>query len=360
MTSARDRTLALTGHFVLSPVGPDAETTCAALRAGISRLSASDLYPPLVAGPESEEEPSLVVAHVADLSPDVEGADRLLLLALRALRGLIERTELARADLPRTGLLIALPAPDAAVDRWNLSQTFVPALLTRAGLHELVPSHVDIDQSGHTGVLALVGRAAHWLATGEIEQCIVIGVDSYLDHGRLRALDEGYRLKSERGVDGFVPGEAGAALLIERDVGPAQARRPILARLTLPQQADEPQPSTGELGSTGTGLTSVLRGVVRDLPNPQPLRWFLCNLNGESYRAFEWGLVQTRLAEGLAAETSVQHPADCIGDTGAASGGVLIACATEAFRRKYQRDCVATLWTASDGRARAALLVLPP
>ncbi len=352
--------LAITGQYALSPVGLDAETTCAALRAKISRMVESDLYLPMPAGPEAADDVPLKAALAPDLDADLQGIDRLLVLALGALRGLIDRSQIARTELARTALLVALPAADAVTGAWNLERTFLPSLLARSGIREIASDQVVIDQSGHTGALALVGKAASLLDSGAVDQCIVLAVDSYIDWDRLRALDVAYRLKSERGVDGFVPGEAAVALLLERIVPRVPTRRPCLGRVTLPVLAAEPRPLAGDKASTGTGLTTALRGALRAMPEPQPVGWILCDLNGESYRAFEWGLARVRLGAQLASPIVLQHPADCIGDTGAAAGGLLIVCATQAFARKCAREQAALVFTASDAGSRGAALVLPP
>jgi 3-oxoacyl-[acyl-carrier-protein] synthase-1 len=359
-THGRGSRIVLTGHHAITPVGLDAELTCAALRAGVARMAECDLYLPMAAGPEVEEDDALVAALVPELDTELDGIDRLLALGLGALRGLVERTGLLRADLPRTGLFVALPAPDAATRAWKLGDYYMPQLIARAGFDTFAKGQIAADEGGHSGVLSLIGRAMTALEAGIIDQAIVLGVDSYIDVARLHALDEAYRLKSQRGVDGFVPGEAAVALLIERSAPGRPARRPVLAQLALPGQATEPRPQTGDKGSTGAGLATALREAFQSLPQRRPVAWVLCDLNGESYRAFEWGLVQVRLREHFAGGLAVRHPANCIGDTGAASGALLIACAAQAFARKYAGDEVATIWTASDGGARSAMLVFPP
>jgi 3-oxoacyl-[acyl-carrier-protein] synthase I len=79
----------------------------------------------------------------------------------------------------------------------------------------------------------------------------------------------------------------------------------------------------------------------------------LCDLNGESYRAFEWGVVAARLGDRGALERLV-HPAVCLGDIGAATFGVLTTAVAAAFRRGYAAADEAIIWTSSDGPARAA------
>lgn len=352
--------LAVTAQFALSPVGLDAETTGAALRAKVSRMAENELYLPMPAGPEAPDDIPLTAASVPDLEMEVQGIERLLTLALGALRGLIDRAEMARSELSRTGLLVALPAADAVTSAWDLGHAFLPDLLGRAGLLELEAERLAGSQGGNTAVFSLLHTAAAWLDAGSVDQCIVLAVDSYLDLERLHTLDLAYRLKSERGVDGFVPGEAAVALLLERIVPRAPTRRPCLARLTLPVLADEPRPLAGDKPSTGAGLVTALRGALRSLPEPNPQGWVLCDLNGESYRAFEWGLARVRLGSELASAIVLQHPADSIGDTGAACAGLLIVCATQAHERNYAPQPAALVWAASDAGARGAMLVLPP
>ncbi len=267
---------------------------------------------------------------------------------------------MARGELSRTGMLVALPAADTVTSRWSLERLFLPSLLARAGLQEMATERVAIALGGNTAVLSLLGTATAWLDAESVNQCIVLAVDSYIDLGRLQALDQAYRLKSARGVDGFIPGEAAVALLVERQIPRTPTRRPCLSRVTVPVLADEPRPMTGDKPSTGAGLVTALRGALRSGPRLDPPGWILCDMNGESYRAFEWGLARVRLGAQLAGQMALQHPADCIGDTGAACAGILIACATQAYARNYARQRAALVWTAADTGSRGAMLVLPP
>ena len=49
------------------------------------------------------------------------------------------------------------------------------------------------------------------------------------------------------------------------------------------------------------------------------------------------------------------HPADCIGEVGAASGALLIACAAAALAKAPPGAAPALLWTAADTDHRMAL-----
>jgi len=57
-----------------------------------------------------------------------------------------------------------------------------------------------------------------------------------------------------------------------------------------------------------------------------------CDLNGEEYRAHEWMLALCRLLE----VGEITHPADCLGDVGAAFAPVLIGLAALALARDHE------------------------
>jgi 3-oxoacyl-[acyl-carrier-protein] synthase I len=119
---------------------------------------------------------------------------------------------------------------------------------------------------------------------------------------------------------------------------------------------NEPSGVRSERWSEGVGLMDALRPLVSGGAG----RWVLCNLNGESYGAREWGLIRTRLAEELASVEVVTHPAHCIGDAGTAMAGVLVAYASQAFARGFAPAPSALLWVASDDGGRAALVLHAP
>ena len=49
----------------------------------------------------------------------------------------------------------------------------------------------------------------------------------------------------------------------------------------------------------------------------EPFRWVLCDLNGESYRSYEWGMLNVHRAGDFADPVALRFTADCVGDVGA-------------------------------------------
>ena len=349
--------IVITGTAVLSPVGLNVEQTCASIRSAISRFSDHAYYTCLTEDPEWDEEEPLIASAVPVIDPFLEGPERLYELTISVLRDLIGIAGIKRKELASGGFFMALPQLDPVVKEWELQEQFLPNLFCRTGLGGFKVTRIN--QSAHAGGYVLMSEAISMLSSGQISFCILGGVDSYLMEDRLGLLDRSRRLKSTRNVDGFVPGEGASMVLLETA---AQAKRrgaTIQATLLSVSQGGEPQTIESDKSSSGTGLTAALRGVQGFQPNPE-IRWVVCDLNGESYRSGEWGIVLCRLAEPFNQLKALWHPANCVGDVGAASAGLFIAIACRAFERRYAPASEALLWSSSDSGQRAACRIGKP
>ena len=181
------------------------------------------------------------------------------------------------------------------------------------------------------------------------------GVDSYLSADCLAVLDEAYRLKSPRNVDGFCPGEAAAAVLLE---GP-RSRRAGAAKATVAAVGLglEPEPLRSEKVSTCAGLAQALRAALPPEGSPD---FLLCDLNGESYRAFEWGIAQARLGARLEGLGRAAHAGPERGLTSARRLARSCTTAVEAFARGWAPGEEALIFTASEGSLRGAARLSAP
>jgi 3-oxoacyl-[acyl-carrier-protein] synthase-1 len=358
----------VTAVEAVTPLGFDAEQTCAAIRAGANRFTDHPFHISMVSDPETEEGEPLVASLLSELDPDLEGRERLLELAIPAFKNLLAKVGFKRAELPKGGLLISLPV---SLPGREGGSDFISELTNRLGIKSLKVKKAC--HLGHTGMVSCILEASKLLSTGEIDFCIVAGIESYHDTEILETLDEAYRLKSARAVDGFIPGE-GAVLLLLETAAKATARkaRPLVI-LSCIGMGKEPRNYASDLLSSGAGLSQALLPALAKTTNQTKVstasnatiptdvnhqgRWILCDINGESYRAAEWGIVRTRLGEKLDPIAALTHPADCLGDTGAASAGILIMYAMHAFARGYAPNSEALIWNASEDGARSALII---
>jgi len=350
-----NQTIVISGYAAISPVGLDAGQTCASIRAGITRFAEHAYYECEGADPEWDEEEPLTASAVPSIDPFVDGPERLFQLVIPALGQLLSATKLKRKEIEAGGFLLALPQADAIIESWSLRDAFFPELFKRTAMSPFKINKVD--QSGHTGVFRMIQEAVQLLLSRQVSFCIVGGADSYLMEERLAYLDRSWRIKSTKAIDGFIPGEAVTLLLLERPEEVRHNRRPTLATISNCGFGQEPQPVHSDRNSTGTGLGEAIQKALHPMGADTAIDWVMCDLNGESYRGFEWGLVQTRLKSFFPGIKNLSHPADTIGDVGAATGGLLVACAVHAFQRGYHISDKALLWTASDDGLRAALCI---
>jgi 3-oxoacyl-[acyl-carrier-protein] synthase-1 len=336
----------VTAVGMVSAVGLDAPSSCAAMRAGLAANAEYPDYCPIQDGPAFGEIPPLVgaLAGFATRPRDVLG--RLFSSCMQEVvkRGKLDRN--AQAQIP----LLTCAPEHAGVD-------FVDRMgfVTGAELSGQPPS------SGRASGLAAVGHARRLLGQG-FPAVIVVGVHSYFELSLLRELDEAGRLKSTRNRDGFIPGECAAAVLLERRAAAEQRGVAPLATVGEPALAMEEKLITSEEASSALGLAEAIRGVCSEGNSGSgsgegngPVRWVLCDMNGESYRGHEWGNTRVRLHELLSEVGALWHPADCLGDVGSATGPALMALGATALKKGYAPDTRGLVWAGSDDGARAAL-----
>jgi 3-oxoacyl-[acyl-carrier-protein] synthase-1 len=146
-------------------------------------------------------------------------------------------------------------------------------------------------------------------------------------------------------------------LMLETEAHAKTRGARILAIINAIGTGDEPEAFVSEKASTGKGLTAAINGALAKKSADYQLENIYCDFNGESYYAFELGLIMSRLGKRLVPTHGINHPADCYGDVGSASGGLLIACAIDNFIKNPKISQDALIWTANDSGKRTALLL---
>lgn len=340
----------------LSPLGGNAEQTCAAIRAGITAFEEYPYFSCTPQDPEWEERLPLYAAVVPAVHNAHTDLERFTQLAMPPLEGVLATARLTRQSLTKTGLFLALPQADAATRSLGLNDGWLLQVCKRMGLGLRA---LNASFEGRVGLFSQIKRAIPLLQTGELEQCIIGGVDTYMINERLSLLDKQWRLKSERNVDGFIPGEASAMLMLETEQHALSRGAAPLAVVDGIGSGVEPEPIASDKASTGQGLTEAIREACAARLGQCQIKNVYCDFNGESGYAFEVGLITSRLAPVFKDTDEICHPADCYGDVGSASGGVLMAYAVDAFQKQGNKAQGALLWTSADSGSRMALLLEP-
>lgn len=333
-----------------TPIGRDAYSSAAAVRAGISGIVQ---HPHMI---DSAGEP-MRAALAPWLDIGLGGAARFEALLLPAIDEVL--TPFGTEHSLRLALALGLPAPRPGLPE-HLRDIVAAAALRCYGRWVTT---VACFECGHAAGLVALDSACGRLAAGDLDGCIVAGVDSYLDPQTLEwieACDQYHGAGRLNNAWGFLPGEAAGALLILRPSVAHRLGAAVLARILSVGCAQEDKRIKTETVCLGEGLTAAFRAGVEGLPKGGLISDIYCDMNGEPYRADEYGFTCLRMGELLPDASGFNAPADCWGDVCAASGPLSVALAVIAGQKRYARGRHALAWSSSEGGERAAALIEVP
>lgn len=213
--------------------------------------------------------------------------------------------------------------------------------------------------TGHEGGLAALGYAVDLLRNDAIPACLIGGVDCYKDIDTLHWIESLGRLKKADQPHGFLPGEGSGFILVCSKKIATYYQLKGFCEIMQIGRAIEPKPWYLNNPTIGEGLTKALQQVLK-LEGSKGYKADVTysDLNGESWRADEWGYAYLRTAKYHGEPLDIKHPADCWGDVGAASGTLLVGVACDEFSRHRHAKKTALIWSASDTRTwRSACLL---
>lgn len=344
----------VTGIGMRTPVGHHAIQSASAVRAGINRFRTWPHFG-LDPGTGSGLAASFMTPDLGDVSWVEKARDLLPSTITEALWtsrlwNLAEYRGKVRA-------FIATPYPDRAGMTTEAFQELAPTLGEDC-FDEAMNIPTELVALDHAAGLIAMARAIEQLTARTADLCVVGAVDSFLESTFLQALLAEGRLKAGQNSSGLIPGEGAAALVLERaDDALQRQARPLALVEAIALERDTPYQPHAPIRAEG--LTRALRTVL-DVTGAREVRRVMSDLNGERWRFLEWALAETRCLDGLPRGWQLWHPADCLGDVGAAFGPTAVALAARAFARGYHGDGKVLIAACSDRGERAAMCLSAP
>lgn len=322
-------------------VGLDAASSCAAMRGRLDGFAETRFM-----GPDAE----WLVGAAVPLPRNWIGLKRMAHLAAGALSDLRRQHAAALEGAP---ILLCLaeearpgrPIPDpAALARLVAEILGLPAL----------PRLQVIAHGRPSGFVAL-DRARRLIAAGE-DPVVILGVDSYLTAQSVaHYLAEG-RLLGPGNANGFIPGEAAAAVLCTAAPGPLRLTGLGLAREVahIYNKADK---DGLDLPLRGDGMTRAYQIAMDqaqvDLAH---VEYRISDLIGEQYFFKQAALASLRLERGRTPFQDLWSPAENLGNVGAAVVPVMLAQLLTAEARGYAPGSPALMeGSGDDGACGAAV-----
>ncbi len=284
-----------------------------------------------------------VIGAPAMIGDDVRGIDRLRVLALMALQECLGEPPELQPALP---VVVCAPAlePFGREASW-----FLQRLLDDADL-ALDPAGSRVIAGGRGTLLDALAFVEQRLSSQEWPACFLLGVDSLIAPARLAREVEAGRVAGPGNATGFIPGEAGAAVLLSlrADAGSAA----IIAGLgrceggprfstTAAVLADAAERALASAGVTAPGLGAI----CHDGP-------------GDWAQLEELAMADARPPLSLVPEVQRLIPSISTGEVGAAAGALSLAIVGLLLSKGVvHRPSLAIF--AADGPARAAAVLAP-
>jgi len=347
----KDETIHIVGLGARTASGLSAPMSAASIRAGISRIGE---HPYMI----DRAGEAMIVARASYISDEVSGVERYAELAAPAVQEALILLQSVTTRVEPMPIIVGLPAQRPGRPT-NLTEGVANHFKDMA--HSALRfSEVQSISCGHSAGLMAIQEGCKRIREGSIAMCVAGGVDSYLSPETLEWLDEHEQLHSERNKWGFIPGEAAGFCLLASARALERYRFRTLGKILAVATARETNLIKTDSVCTGEGLTKAFKAALQSLPPQQKINHIICDMNGERYRADEYGFTVARTSEYFVDATDFLSPADCWGDVGAASGSLFVNLAIAASLRKYTNGPLFLTWTSSEGGERSAALLHVP
>jgi 3-oxoacyl-[acyl-carrier-protein] synthase I len=351
---------------MISSLGYDLQTSCAAIRAGLSRAQPVTHFHDF---DEEEHETIALTGHaIRGITDGFTSVGRWLQLVRYAFEDMVRQGNLPshedRLFWSRTAAFVVAPSPDQPRFYYDdlfhpdsVNDTYVRPLFAAIGHPELLNAEHFLPLDA-PGVVIALDQATKIIREGAVERVLIVGADSLLDAMALEGLGEGNALKGLNESTGLVPGEGGVALMVETPGAVERRRGKTYARISahalemedLSENDDKPLRghALGRAVVNVLGQTGVTGGFTGTL---------LTDLNGEEWRAYEYGMMRSLRERELPEDCGVVSLAGALGDTGAAAGMMGIGYASWALGRNCARTDRILVTTSAESGIVGAVIV---
>jgi 3-oxoacyl-[acyl-carrier-protein] synthase I len=335
--------LFITAAGMVTPIGFNYRSSCAAIRAGVSGLKEANLWD----GYSGE----YLNAGKVNLPHWSVSLEKLADLAAPAIWECFQAAEpFSPRDIP---LLLGVSSPKRPFRFADLDQRLLGEIATRLGhpLHR-ASRVIPLDR---VSAVEWLPEVESLLAAGMAPYCVVAAVDSFLQQELVVELIRRNRILTALNSNGFQPGEAGSAILIGRHVPPDAPSLEILGWNITDESAtiesEEPLRAEGLTRAIGGALGAARLDLVH-------IDFRISDLNGEHYRFKEMTIALMRYQRHKKTKPfELWHPIEYIGDPGAAIGPLAFGIALHAGTRGYSVGPNALLTFGNDDGRRAAAIV---
>jgi 3-oxoacyl-[acyl-carrier-protein] synthase-1 len=328
---------------MVTAVGFNYASSCAAIRAGVSGIREANLW--------DAESGEYLTAGKVDLPHWWEGIGKLADLVAPAIHECLSNTGgIPPREIP---ILLGIAGHDRPCRLEGLDKEILDEVEFRLELPH--NRHSKIIPRGNVSGVVGIQEAKLLMERTLAPACVVAGVDSFLQQNVVEAYIEERRILTPSNSNGFIPGEAGCAVLVEQAGARHRDELEILgiglAREEATIQSDKP--------TRGDGITHAVRQAFQDSGlTIFDTAYRLADLNGEHYKfkeaIFAEGRFMNRRYPGF---YDLWHPIECVGEIGAVNVPCILGVALHASQKRYAPGDTTLCHFGSDDGERAAFVL---
>jgi 3-oxoacyl-[acyl-carrier-protein] synthase-1 len=331
--------IAIYSSGMVTGVGLNAPASCAAIRVGITGFVETRF---MFAGEWLQGCP-------VPLAEEWRGVEKLRRMVVTAIEECMAGS--APLTLDRCPLLLCVAEKDRPGRFAGLDDSFLRAVAE--DLEQVLHPDSRLFAAGRIGGVQALDYARQLIADGA-PGCVVAGSDTYLVAGTLTANNEKRRLVTEENSNGFIPGEAAAAIT----VGPVRRQEESQLLCLGIGFGEEPAPWYSDEPLRADGLVQAIKAAFADgRCSYADVEFRLTDNNGEAFGFKDSALAMTRTLRDRKEEFDIWHPVDCVGEVGAAVVPLLLGVMQSATTKGYAPGPGALCHVSGDGTERAAFVL---
>lgn len=336
--SVAHQPLAVVRTGLVTSVGLSAPAACAAIRAGVTNPTETRFV---------DNDGERIMGHVVPLEQSWRGRARHVKMAAMALVECL--AELPRDEWGQLPLIVCVAESGRPGRLHGLDDELLIELQQQLGARFAQES--VIIANGRVSVALALERTRRLLYERAVPRVAIVAVDGLLNWPTLGSYEDDDRILTKRNSNGFIPGEAAGAVLVSRPTG----RGLLCLGIGFGQ---EPAHIGSEQPLRADGLTRAIRDALTHAGREMhEIDFRIADISGEQYYFKEAALAVARTLRRTKEEFDLWHPAECIGETGAAAGAAVIAVADAAVRKAYALGSNILVHMANDSGERAALVL---
>ncbi len=207
---------------------------------------------------------------------------------------------------------------------------------------------------GHVAVAVALKHARTLIEEFNATHVLIAATDSLLVGPTLAYYEEHERLLTSNHSNGFIPGEAGAALVVESGV--AKRENQLVCR-GLGFGVEKAHVYSEE-PLRADGLVAAIKESLGDAGcDMGDLDFRIADISGEQYYFKEASLAVLRLLRKRKETFGIWHPADCVGEVGSALAAVMLIVAKLACEKAYTKGNQILVHLGDDDGKRSAMIL---